>query len=49
MSKKFLYEYERPTREHWAILGFSWAGWVFDFYNLILYTFLLIELSLIHI
>jgi len=30
------------TRQHYRILGLSWAGWVFDFYDLILFTFLLI-------
>jgi len=38
--KKLLNEYERPTRTHYRILWLSWAGWVFDFYDLILYTFL---------
>ncbi len=49
---KFLNEYEKPTREHHKILLMSWAGWVFDFYDLILFTFLLIpigkELGLSH-
>jgi MFS family permease len=36
-----LSEYERPTKQHYEILLMSWAGWVFDFYDLILYTFLL--------
>ena len=33
------------TREHHRILFMSWAGWVFDFYDLILYTFLLIPIG----
>jgi MFS family permease len=33
------------TRQHYRILGLSWAGWVFDFYDLILFTFLLIPIS----
>lgn len=37
----FLNEYEKPTKTHYKILLMSWAGWVFDFYDLILYTFLL--------
>ena len=40
-----LNEYERPTRQHFLILLLSWAGWVFDFYDLILYTFLLIPIG----
>jgi len=40
-----LNEYEKPTRQHYQILLLSWAGWVFDFYDLILYTFLLIPIG----
>lgn len=36
-----LNEYDKPTKAHYRILLMSWAGWVFDFYDLILYTFLL--------
>lgn len=39
---KLLSEYDRPSGKHYEILLMSWAGWVFDFYDLILYTFLLI-------
>ena len=35
----------RPTAVHWRILGLTWAGWLFDFYDLILYTFLLVPIS----
>jgi len=35
-----LCEHERPTRTHFVILGMAWAGWLFDFYDLILYSFL---------
>jgi MFS family permease len=35
----------RPTAVHWRILGLTWAGWLFDFYDLILYTFLLAPIS----
>ena len=45
MGKLFLNEYEKPTRMHYRILFMSWAGWVFDFYDLILYTFLLIPIG----
>jgi MFS family permease len=37
---------ERPTPTHYRILVMSWAGWVFDFYDLILYTFLLIPIGI---
>ena len=40
-----LSEHERPTRTHFAILAMAWAGWLFDFYDLILYTFLLGPIS----
>lgn len=36
-----LNEYEKVTRKHYYILLMAWAGWVFDFYDLILYTFLM--------
>ncbi len=42
---KFLNESESPTRSHFRILTLSWAGWVFDFYDLILFTFLLIPIG----
>ena len=42
---KFLHEHETLTRQHYRILGMSWAGWVFDFYDLILFTFLLIPIG----
>jgi len=40
-----LSEHDKPSREHYRILFMSWAGWVFDFYDLILYTFLLIPIG----
>jgi MFS family permease len=40
-----LNEHETLTRQHYEILFMSWAGWVFDFYDLILYTFLLIPIG----
>lgn len=46
MEERFLFECERPTGAHYRILLMSWAGWVFDFYDLILYTFLLIPIGL---
>ncbi|MGA2297769.1 MAG: MFS transporter, partial [FCB group bacterium] len=40
-----LNEYEKPTRQHFNILAMSWSGWIFDFYDLILFTFLLIPIG----
>lgn len=42
---KLLNEYVKPTKTHYKILLLSWAGWVFDFYDLILFTFLMIPLK----
>jgi len=39
--ERLLNQYEKPTSTHYRILFMSWAGWVFDFYDLILFTFLL--------
>ena len=36
---------ERIGREHYAILTLSWAGWLFDFYDLMLYSFLLVPIA----
>ena len=33
-------EEKKLTKEHYRIFGLSWAGWVFDFYDLMLFTFL---------
>ena len=44
--KPLLCEYKKPTKQHYQILAMSWAGWVFDFYDLILYTFLLIPIGI---
>ncbi len=38
---KLLSEYDRPTAKHYQIFFLAWAGWMFDFYDLLLYTFLL--------
>jgi MFS family permease len=45
LQPKFLNEYEKLDSRHYKILAMSWAGWVFDFYDLILFTFLLIPIS----
>jgi MFS family permease len=35
-----LCEHEKLTRAHLLILAMAWGGWLFDFYDLILYSFL---------
>jgi MFS family permease len=45
MNRVLLNESAKPTRMHFEILFMSWAGWVFDFYDLILFTFLLIPIG----
>jgi len=45
MQTKLLNEYEKPGKQHYQILFMSWAGWVFDFYDLMLFTFLLIPIG----
>jgi MFS family permease len=35
---------ERPTARHFTILAMSWAGWLFDFYDLMLFSFLLVPI-----
>src|SRR5512136_874591 len=42
---RLLNESERPTRAHYVILGMSWAGWLFDFYDLMMFSFLLIPIK----
>ncbi len=44
-SMRFLNEYARPTGKHFVILGMSWAGWLFDFYDLMLFSFLLVPIK----
>jgi len=44
-QRTLLNAYEKPVRQHFEILLMSWAGWVFDFYDLILFTFLLIPIG----
>ncbi len=39
-----LNESERPTARHYTILAMSWAGWLFDFYDLMLFSFLLVPI-----
>ena len=40
-----LNECEKPTRRHYMILGMAWAGWMFDFYDLMLLSFLLVPIK----
>jgi len=45
VSNLLLNQYEKPGKIHYRIFGLSWAGWVFDFYDLILFTFLIIPIG----
>ena len=45
MSEKLLNQHNKPSKTHYKIFGLSWAGWVFDFYDLILFTFLIIPIG----
>src|SRR5579862_1349969 len=40
-----LNESQRPTARHYAVLAMAWAGWVFDFYDLMLFSFLLVPIK----
>jgi MFS family permease len=40
-----LSEAARPTTQHYTILATAAAGWLFDFYDLLLYSFLLIPIG----
>jgi MFS family permease len=40
-----LNQHAHPTAIHYRILALTWAGWLFDFYDLILYTFLVAPIS----
>jgi MFS family permease len=42
---QLLNQSEKVTWRHWKVLLISWAGWTFDFYDLILYSFLLIPIG----
>ncbi|HLN97976.1 MAG TPA: MFS transporter [Pyrinomonadaceae bacterium] len=41
----FLNQSNRPTPQHYVILAMAWAGWVFDFYDLMLFSFLLVPIK----
>ncbi len=38
-------EQTKLDKNHYRIFGLSWAGWVFDFYDLVLFTFLISEIQ----
>ncbi len=44
-SSPLLCDSEKPTWAHYKVLLLSWAGWTFDFYDLILYSFLLLPIG----
>jgi MFS family permease len=44
-AKPLLNESEKPTRTHFLILAMAWAGWLFDFYDLMLFSFLVIPIK----
>src|SRR4030095_5078245 len=41
---RLLNESPTPSRRHYSILALSWAGWLFDFYDLVLFSFLLVPI-----
>jgi len=43
--RPLLNESDRPTRAHYVILAMCWAGWLFDFYDLMLFSFLLVPIQ----
>src|SRR5512136_290933 len=43
--RHFLNESAKPTGKHYIILGMAWAGWLFDFYDLMMFSFLLIPIK----
>jgi len=44
-AARLLNESEKPSRTHFVILGMSWAGWLFDFYDLMMFSFLLVPIK----
>ena len=36
---------DKPTQRHYVILAMAWAGWLFDFYDLMLFSFLLVPIK----
>ena len=41
----FLNQSTKPTARHYTILAMAWAGWTFDFYDLMLFSFLLVPIK----
>ena len=44
IAPRFLNEADHPSRPHFVILAMAWAGWLFDFYDLMLLSFLLLPI-----
>jgi MFS family permease len=44
LTTPLLNESATPSRRHYSILALSWAGWLFDFYDLVLFSFLLVPI-----
>src|SRR5512140_961533 len=44
-ATSLLNESDRVTGRHLVILFMSWAGWLFDFYDLMLLSFLLVPIK----
>lgn len=44
-TKLLLSDNDHLTKTHFNILVMCWAGWLFDFYDLILYSFLLLPMG----
>jgi MFS family permease len=42
---RLLCDSEKPGWAHYKVLLLAWAGWAFDFYDLILYSFLLVPIG----
>lgn len=42
---RLLSDSEKPGWQHYKVLLLSWAGWTFDFYDLMLYSFLLLPIG----
>jgi hypothetical protein len=41
----FLNQSDKLTKRHYVILSMAWAGWLFDFYDLLLFSFLLVPIK----
>jgi len=44
-TRPLLNQCDHPTGRHYAILAMTWAGWMFDFYDLMLFSFLLVPIQ----